>query len=73
MLGWDLQLPIDLLFGHPEDETPTTTTIFSEELGKRLEQVHEFACANLKVATDSMKERYDSMAEDTPQEKGEPV
>ena len=73
MLGRDLRLPIDLVFGRPEDEMPNTTTIFSEELGKRPEQVHEFARANLKVATDRMKERYDSMAEDTPQEKGEPV
>ena len=73
MLGRDLWLPIDLLFGCPEDETPNTTTIFSEELGKRLEQMHKFARTNLKVATDGMKERYDSMAEDTPLEKGEPV
>jgi hypothetical protein len=28
---------------------------------------------NLKVATDRMKERYDSMVKDTPLEKGEPV
>ena len=71
MLGWDLRLPIDPLFRRPEDEMPTT--IFSEELGKRLEQVLEFARTNLKVASDRSKKRYDSMAEDTHLEKGEPV
>ena len=73
MLRRDLRLPFDLLFGRPRDETPTTTTTFSEELGKRPEQVQEFVYTNLKVATDRMKERYDSMAEDTPLEKGQPV
>ena len=53
MLGRDLWLPIDLLFGCPE--------------------MLEFARTNLKVASDRMKQRYDSMAEDTPLEKGEPV
>ena len=57
-----------LLFGCPEDKSPTT--IFSEELGKRLEQVLEFARHNLKVTSDRMKERYDK---DTPLEEGEPV
>ena len=73
MLGRDLSLPIDLHFGRPEDEAPASTTAFAEELEKRLEHVHEFARRNLKVAIDKMKERYDSMAESTPLERGEPV
>ena len=72
MLGRDLRLPIDLHIGRPEDAS-TSTTVFAEELEKRLEQVHRFARTNLKMATDRMKERYDSMAEGTPLARGEPV
>ena len=73
MLGQDLRLPIDLHIGCPEDEAPTGITVFAEELEKKLAQVHGVARSNLKMASDRMKERYDSMAEGTPLEKGEPV
>ena len=45
--------------------------MLAEEL-KRLEQVHKFACTNLKMAS-KQKERYDVMAKGTPLERGEPV
>ena len=73
MLGRDLRLPIDLHIGCPEDEAVFSTTTLAEELEKRLEHVHEFACTNLKVVNDRMKERYDSMAEATLLERAESV
>ena len=53
MLGQDLKLHI-VYIGHPEEEPSTSTTVFAEELEKRLEQAHKFARTNLKMASDRM-------------------
>ena len=57
MLGRDLRLPIDLLYGRPDQEPPRSTSDYSENLEARLEQVQEFARDHLKNTSDRMKER----------------
>ena len=59
MLGRELKLPIDLMFGRPEEELPQTATDYTSALQERLERVYDFARAHLRVASDKMKQRYD--------------
>ena len=54
-MGRDLQLPIDLLIGCPEDEICHHISTYAEELQARLEQVHTFARFHMQLKTDSMK------------------
>ena len=57
MLGRDLRLPIDLMYGCPEEKQHTTTYV--ETLQERLESIHAFARQHLKLASDRMKRYYD--------------
>ena len=72
-LGRDLRLPIDLIYGRPDQEPSRSTSVYSENLEARLEQVQEFARSHLKLVSDRMKERYDSSADGTLLERGDPV
>ena len=58
MLGRDLRLPIDLLFGRPDQEPSSSISAYGDRLEARLEQVHEFARDHLRLISDRMKERY---------------
>ena len=73
MLGRDLRLPIDLLFGRPDQEPSSSISAYGESLEARLEQIHEFARDHLRLISDRMKERYDSTAEVTLLQRGDPV
>ena len=73
MLGRDSRLPIDLLYGRPDQEPPRSTLVYSENLEVRLEQIQEFARDNLKITRDRMKERYDLSVDNTLLERGDPV
>jgi len=43
MMGRELKLPIDLIFGRPEEEPPQSVTDYANMLHKRLERFHKFA------------------------------
>ena len=58
MLGKDLQLPVDLIYSRPEEEEHCTT--YTEALPERLERVHAFARAHLKMSSDKIKHYYDA-------------
>lgn len=49
MLGRELKLPIDLMFGRPEEELPQTATDYANALQKQLERVHDCVHAHLQV------------------------
>ncbi len=72
MFGHDLRLPIDLEFGRPEVE-PGPVTEFASALQDRIDSVHDFARTHLKLASDRMKRRYDSVLAGHPLEAGEAV
>ena len=73
MFGRDLRLPVDLLFGRPEEEPSTVATDYVDALQGRLEQIHEFVRPHLKLQSDRMKERYDLKQLVKPLEVGEAV
>jgi hypothetical protein len=73
MLGRDLRLPVDLLYGRPDQEPSRSTSAYSDNLEARLEQIQEFARDHLKIASDRMKERYDSSVDGALLERGDPV
>ena len=59
MLGREINLPIDLLFGRPPNEQVEAVDDYVEMLEKRLENVYELARIGTRVASDRMKKRYD--------------
>ena len=73
MLGRELKMPMDLMFGRPEDEPPQTATNYASTLQEQLERVHEFAHGHMQLMSNRMKQRYDSLLEYQPLEAGEPV
>ena len=58
MLGRDLKLPIDLIYGRPEEPAQTVTEYAATMQGK-VEQVHNFAREHIKMMLDKMKQRHD--------------
>ena len=73
MLGRELKMPIDLLFGKPENEPPQTATNYASTMQERLERVHEFARGHMQLMLNRMKQRYDPLLEHQPLEAGEAV
>ena len=61
MLGREIQLPIDLIFGSPDSERNEYAygSLHAKELQDRLTEVHEFARKRMKIASDAMKRKYD--------------
>lgn len=53
MLGRDLKLPIDLIYGRPEEEPAQTVTEYATLMQEKMEQVHNFAWEHVK-----MKQRH---------------
>lgn len=60
MLARDLRLPIDLLYGHPEEEPVEPGARYALELQKKMEAVHHFARGRLQLMGDQMKQHYDA-------------
>ena len=60
MLGRELKLPIDLLYGRPIEERPNGITPYAKDLLKTLEDIHDFARKWLELASDRMKSYYDN-------------
>jgi hypothetical protein len=61
VLGGELRLPCDMMFGDPPDREQSTTD-YASDLVERLHDIHYFARQHLKVASDRMKARYDQLA-----------
>ncbi|KAK3712549.1 hypothetical protein QZH41_002384 [Actinostola sp. cb2023] len=61
MLGREITLPIDLLFGRPEtgNSEVLDKSEYVQRLRQRIEVVHNFARDNLKLETDRQKKYYD--------------
>ena len=59
MLGRDLKMPIDLIFGRPEEEPSKTVTEYANSMQEKVEQVHNFAREHIKMMSDKMKQRHD--------------
>ena len=66
LFGRDLQLPIDLLLGRPEEECPESVKQYTRDLCQRLEKIHCFTRKHLKLSSDRMKKRYDLLQEGQP-------
>ena len=71
MLGRDLRLPVDLLYGRPEEEQHTTE--YAETLQETMERVQSFARDHLNISSNKMKRYYDVLTAQTQYERGEPV
>jgi hypothetical protein len=54
MLGREVSLPIDIIFGRPEEE-PSSVDGYAAELRKRLEKAHKAVCENLGRLTKKQK------------------
>ena len=63
MLGRELKLPVDLIFGRPEEEILQTPVEYVLTFQERLERVHGFARAHLREMSNKMKDRYDTLLE----------
>ncbi|GBM23053.1 hypothetical protein AVEN_67030-1 [Araneus ventricosus] len=61
LFGRTLRLPCDILFGRPSD-TPSSPSEYLNYLEARLESVHVFARVRIKLTSERMKTRYDSVA-----------
>ena len=54
MLGREITLPIDLMFGAIQFKSD-----YAFQLAEQIRVVHEYARENLKITPDTMKKRYD--------------
>ena len=59
MLGRELKLPVDLIFGRPEEEPHQGTNDFARALQERVERVHHFARKHLETMSSKMKQKHD--------------
>jgi hypothetical protein len=61
VLGRELRLICDLLFGVPPDKEESTTD-YAVDLAEQLHDIQHFAPQHLKLASDRMKACYDRLA-----------
>ena len=59
MLGRDLSLPIDLIYGRPKEEPVQSITEYANSMQEKVERVHNFAHEHIKMMSDKMKQRHD--------------
>lgn len=60
MLGREITLPIDSIFGEVQHEKQTQfKSDYAFQLAEQIRSVHEYARENLKITADTMKRRYD--------------
>ena len=62
MMRRNLQLPVDLFIGRPDDDQPVHTSDYAQPLLNGLEKVHDYARQHLKMKSDKMKTHYDLQA-----------
>ena len=71
--GRDLRLPVDLVYGRPEEMPSITASKFCQNLMQRLERINEYARNNLRVKSNFMKDKYDVLAQNKPLNVGDAV
>ena len=54
MLGRDLRLPIDLIYGRPDEEPVQSITEYANSMQAKAERVHNFASEHVKMMSDKM-------------------
>ncbi|XP_060085241.1 uncharacterized protein LOC132564610 [Ylistrum balloti] len=73
MFGREITLPVDLMFGGPESDSPVLKSSYAHDLASRLEHIHDFARDKLAFAHGAMKKNYDHNAKSARYEVGEAV
>ena len=73
MMGHELRLPVDLIFGRPLDGNTEMGTDYGKILSDSLERAHQFARNQLFKSGHKMKVRYDVDASNSQFEKGDNV
>lgn len=67
MLGREVELPVDLLYGRPPrngKETNTANTEYVEELIERMRKIHDHARDRMRLTSDRQKKYYDLKTSD---------
>ena len=73
MFARNLRLPVDLLFGYPEEEKVLPSVEYVADLQNRIDIVHQHARHAVQMASDRMKEYYDTKADSRVFEVGQSV
>lgn len=73
MLGRDLRLPLDLLYGRPKDASVESHMAYQEVLQERHDRVHDFARRHMQIASDCVKCHYDIHSAIATFKQGDPV
>ena len=73
MLGREIKLPVDLIFGRPEEEPHQGASDYAHALQERFERVHNFAREHLDTMTSRMKQKHDLQMESPPLQEGDAV
>ena len=58
MYGREITLPVDLVFGKPEDEIENDSC-YAFDLAEKIEEVHELARKNIEFSSGVQKRAYD--------------
>ena len=66
MLGREIKLPVDLIFGRPEEEPHQGASDYAHALQERFERVHNYAREHLETITSRMKQKHDLQMESPP-------
>ena len=72
MMGRNVRLPIDLVFGRPPD-TPTSSGDYVQKLQTHLEEIHEIARGTLTISSEKQKRQYDHKTKEPRFQEGESV
>lgn len=73
MLGREITLPIDIMYGLPEKEHQISSTEYANDLSECLKFLHEFARDKLRLTGQTMKKHYDHKSCKKTYEVGMPV
>ena len=73
MVGREIKLPIDLIFGYPEEDPHQGASDYAHALQERFERVHNFAKEHLDAMTNRMKQKHDLQVESPPLQEGDAV
>lgn len=59
MFGWEIRLPVDLMFGAPESEKDLKdTSAYAHSLQDKIRKVHSYAREHLAIESDQQKRKY---------------
>ena len=59
MMGHELRMPLDLMFGKPPGSKDRCKSEFAKQLTESLELTHQFAQNRLHLSSERMKNQYD--------------